>query len=152
MPEVYYGHVGDVSILTTGTPGFILVGEGSDPQSIGRPWRYSEIFKTILPLLGGLRANIPWATRACSKAARKGSLDIYELTGLKNIVDVDRLHNRKLYEDALAAYFARSFWDAAKGGPAPIKRSRICRSTLSTTVAIRCTSVPAWYARDASTC
>ena len=49
-----------------------------------------------------------------SVAGRKGSLDIYELIGLKSQVDRDRLHNRQLYEEALAHYFARSFWDAER--------------------------------------
>jgi adenylate cyclase len=45
-------------------------------------------------------------------AGRRGSLDIHELIGLKDGVDEDRLYNRKLYEEALGHYFARSFWDA----------------------------------------
>jgi adenylate cyclase len=49
-----------------------------------------------------------------SVAGRKGSMDIYELMGLKDGVDEDRLHNRKLYEEALGLYFARSFWDARR--------------------------------------
>jgi hypothetical protein len=32
--------------------------------------------------------------------------------GLRNSVDRDLLHNRELYEEALAHYFARSFWEA----------------------------------------
>ncbi|MGO9061915.1 MAG: adenylate/guanylate cyclase domain-containing protein [Candidatus Binataceae bacterium] len=49
-----------------------------------------------------------------SVAGRTGSLDIYELMGLRNDVDQDRLHNRQLYEEALELYFARSFWDARR--------------------------------------
>jgi adenylate cyclase len=45
-------------------------------------------------------------------AGRKGSLDIYELMGLRNSIEKERLDNRKLYEDALVHYFARSFWEA----------------------------------------
>ena len=45
-------------------------------------------------------------------AGRKGIMDIYELMGLKDGVEEDRLFNRKLYEEALALYFAGSFWDA----------------------------------------
>jgi len=47
-------------------------------------------------------------------AGRKGSLDIYELMGLRDSIDRERLHNRKLYEDALAHYLARSFCDARR--------------------------------------
>ncbi len=47
-------------------------------------------------------------------AGRTGSLDIYELMGLRNDVDRDRLNNRKLYEEALELYFARYFWDARR--------------------------------------
>jgi adenylate cyclase len=49
-----------------------------------------------------------------SVAGRSGSLDIYELMGLKNGVDKDLLENRNLYEEALELYFARSFWDALR--------------------------------------
>jgi adenylate cyclase len=45
-------------------------------------------------------------------AGRRGSLDIYELIGLKDGVDEDRRYSRKLYEEGLQHYFARSFWDA----------------------------------------
>ncbi len=45
---------------------------------------------------------------------RKGGMDICELMGLRNGVDADRLRNRKLYEEALGHYFARSFWDARR--------------------------------------
>jgi adenylate cyclase len=47
-------------------------------------------------------------------AGRTGSLDIYELMGLRNDVDQDRLQNRKLYEEALELYLARSFWEALR--------------------------------------
>ncbi len=53
------------------------------------------------------------ATGFLSPDAR-ASLDIYELIGVKSQVDRDRLHNRQLYEEALAHYFARSFWDAER--------------------------------------
>jgi adenylate cyclase len=49
-----------------------------------------------------------------SLAGRKGAMDIYELMGLKDGVDEDRLFHRKLYEEALALYFAGSFWDARR--------------------------------------
>lgn len=49
-----------------------------------------------------------------SVAGRKGSMDIYELMGLKDGVDEDRLRNRHLYEEALGHYLARSFWDARR--------------------------------------
>ena len=45
---------------------------------------------------------------------RKGSMDIFELMGLKEGVDEDRLLRRKLYEEALGLYLAGSFWDARR--------------------------------------
>jgi hypothetical protein len=41
-------------------------------------------------------------------------MDICELMGLRNGVDKHRLNNRKLYEEALGHYFARSFRDAQR--------------------------------------
>ena len=49
-----------------------------------------------------------------SVAGRTGSLDIYELMGLRNSLDEDRLRTRTLYEEALGHYFARSFRDARR--------------------------------------
>jgi adenylate cyclase len=49
-----------------------------------------------------------------SVAGRTGSLDIYELMGLRNDLDQGRLHNRQLYEEALELYFARSFRNARR--------------------------------------
>ena len=49
-----------------------------------------------------------------SVAGRAGSMDIFELLGLKEGVDEDRLRFRNLYEEALEHYFARSFWDARR--------------------------------------
>ena len=45
---------------------------------------------------------------------RKGTVDIYELMGLKEGVDEDRLRVRKVYEEALDLYFTRSLWDARR--------------------------------------
>jgi adenylate cyclase len=47
-------------------------------------------------------------------AGREGGMDIYELLGLKGNGEEDRLFNRKLYEEALEHYFARSFPDAGQ--------------------------------------
>jgi adenylate cyclase len=49
-----------------------------------------------------------------SVMGRQGSMDIFEMMGLKDGVDEDRLRSRKLYEDGLGLYFAGSFWDARR--------------------------------------
>ena len=49
-----------------------------------------------------------------SVAGRKGSMDIFELLGLRGGLEEAPLHHRNLYEDALGLYLNKSFWDARR--------------------------------------
>jgi adenylate cyclase len=75
---------------------------GTQVMASGEVWKYAG-------------ADFEWRfLDRIAVAGRSGSMDVYELMGLKDGVDEDRLRNRKLYEEALALYLARSFRDARR--------------------------------------
>ncbi len=113
-------HCGEVLVGNIGTPeqfGYTVLGDAVNVAS--RLEGLNKMYGTTILASGDVQhaAGVDFEWRHLDRVAvmgRTGSMDIFELMGLKDGVEEDRLHNRKRYEEALGHYLAGSFWDARR--------------------------------------
>jgi adenylate cyclase len=111
-------HAGDVLVGNIGTAerfAYTVLGDAVNVTS--RLENLNKAYGTQVLASGDVRdpagTEFEWRhIDRASVAGRKGCMEIYELMGLKNAVDGDRLRRRDLYEKALELYFVRSFPEA----------------------------------------